>query len=286
MRLGVWIDGYGLFGDVDGNRNTSDTSWTTGGVLGGLDARIGRNSLLGLGGGYANIDVGVSDFGFGGKADVYQGMLYGGHVRERFYVGALGRYAYSDFSTKRRISFGTGASRIDRTAKASFGGHEVGAYAESGYVVAAPAEFQLEPMGSLHYTWLKRDSFSESGASSIDLDVDDETWNSLLGTIGMRVHKTFIIESDRRSLFVPEIWARYAHQFLDRGRPLNASLSGAVTAGSYRVKGATIGAEGAILGAGWSVTSERNFSAFLYYDANINADFVGHAIAGGILLRF
>ncbi len=281
-RVGLWLDGYGLFGDVDGNRNRADTDWRLGGVLGGVDLRLGGRGLLGLAGGYGRLDVGVDRRSLDGDANIFQALLYGGFVSERFYVGGTGRYAYSDFDTRRRLAFGD----LDRRSKGDFDGHDAGVYVESGYVVYAPAEVQLEPMVSFHYTWLKRESFRESGAGSISLDVDGETWNSLIGTAGVRVHRKFRLGAESDFVFVPEIWARYAHQFGDRDRDLDASLRGGSTGLGWRVKGAEIGRPGGIFGVGWSVRRGKLLSALIYYDLNWNPDFLAHGIAGGLLVRF
>lgn len=279
-RWGTWLDGYGLFGNVEGDGNSATADWTVAGALGGVDVRLGQHALVGLGGGYASIDTSVDNRDFDGDVNVYQALLYGGYVSERFYLGALGRYAYDDFGSRRGISFGA----LDRKARGDFNGQEAGGYVEAGVVALAPGGVQLEPMASFHYTWLKRDGFSESGADSVDLEVDEDSWNSLLGTLGVRVHKRFML--DREVSFVPELWARYAHQFGDRDRHLDARFSGATAGGEFRVTGAEAGREGAILGVGWSVQAGRRLSAFIYYDASLSQDLIGHAVAGGFLARW
>jgi CSLREA domain-containing protein len=279
-RWGTWLDGYGLFGNVDGNGNSATADWTVAGALGGVDVRLGQHGLVGLGGGYASIDTSVDNRDFDGDVNVYQALLYGGYVGERFYLGALGRYAYDDFGSSRGISFGA----LDRKARGDFDGQEAGAYVEAGVVAISPGGVQLEPMASFHYTWLERDGFTESGADSVDLEVDQDSWNSLLGTLGVRVHKRFMLERDLS--FVPELWVRYAHQFGDRDRHLDARFSGAPGGGEFRVTGAEAGREGAILGVGWSVQAGRRLSAFLYYDASLSQDLIGHAVAGGFLARW
>ena len=93
-RFGAWLDGYGVFGDVEGDGNSADTHFDLGGVLGGLDLRLSEHALLGAGAGWGSLDVGVSQRSFAGDAEVAQAFLYGGYVRERFYLGGLARYAW------------------------------------------------------------------------------------------------------------------------------------------------------------------------------------------------
>lgn len=284
-RFGLWVDGYGVFGGVDGDANSADTDWTTGGVSAGFDARLGEHGILGLAAGYAYLDVNVDARRFDGEANVFQGGLYGSFVSERFFFGALGRYAFSDFQHRRRLRFGD----VDHGIKASYDGHEAGVYAEGGVVAFDPAGIQIEPMASLNYTWLERDGFAESGSSpghSMNLDVASQSWNSVLGAVGLRLHRRFRIGEAAPLLFIPEIWARYAHQFGDRDRPLDAAISGAVSGGAFRLTGATAARDGVLVGVGWSMNRGDDLSFLVHYDLGWNPDLLNHAIALGLLFRF
>jgi outer membrane autotransporter protein len=286
-RVGLWLDGYGLLGGVDGDGNTAKTKWTVPGVVGGLDVALGRRWVLGLAAGWARLDLDVKHRSMNGEADVFQGGLYGAYVGERLYVGGLARYAYTSYDTSRHVVFGSGVDVIDRTLTADYKGNDLGGYLEAGYVAWAPAGFQIEPMAAFDYTWLQRESFVESGADDIALAVDKATWHSLLGSVGLRVHKSIALQEDEALRMVPELSARYAHQFGDRDRPLDARIVGADPGtGNFQVVGASASSYGAILGLGWSVVREDNLAFFVQYDLNWNRDLLGHALALGLLVRF
>jgi uncharacterized protein with beta-barrel porin domain len=286
-RVGLWLDGYGLLGGVDGDGNTATTEWTVPGVVGGLDVALGRRGVLGLAAGWARLDLDVKGRNMNGEADVFQGGLYGAYVGERLYVGGLARYAYTSYDTSRHVVFGSGVDVIDETLTADYKGNDVGGYLEAGYVAWAPAGFQIEPMAAFDYTWLQRESFVESGADDIALAVDKATWHSLLGSVGFRVHKSIALQQDEALRMVPELSARYAHQFGDRDRPLDARIVGADPGtGSFQVVGASASSYGAILGLGWSVIRDDNLAFFVRYDLNWNRDLLGHALALGLLVRF
>jgi uncharacterized protein with beta-barrel porin domain len=281
-RYGAWVDGYGLHGDQGGGSNTADTDWNGAGGCGGFDYRIGEHALVGVAGGYARVEIGVDGAGFDGSADVYQGALYGSWVGERFHLSSIGRYAFTRFDSKRRIAFDS----IDRRAKASFDGQEAGGHVETGYVAFSPAGVQIEPIGSFDFDWIEHDGYSEKGADSLDLDVSRETWTSLLSAVGLRVHRRFVLDEAERIQFIPEVWGRWGHQFGDRDRPLHARISGASVDGSFRVLGASAGADGALLGAGWSVNRGDGLSFGLYYDVAIDGDSAAHGLAIGALFRW
>ncbi len=286
-RVGLWLDGYGLLGSVDGDGNTAKTEWTVPGVVGGLDVALGRRGALGLAAGWARLDLDVKGRSLKGEADVFQGGIYGAYVGERLYVGGLARYAYTSYDTTRRVVFGYGVDVIDRALTADYKGNDIGAYLEAGYVAWAPAGFQIEPMAAFDYTWLQRESFVESGAEDIALAVEEETWHSLLGSLGFRLHKSIVLQGDERLRMVPELSVRYAHQFGDRDRPVDARIVGAASGtGDFRVVGASASRDGVILGFGWSVIREDNLAFFVQYDLNWNPDLLGHALALGALVRF
>lgn len=279
-RFGFWVDGYGTLGSLDGDTNASGTGWWSGGVLAGLDVVLGRHGLLGLTGGWARLDVDVDHRSLADAADVYQGGLYGAWVGERLYVGALARYAWTSFDTRRRLVFGD----VDRTATADFDGQEVGGFLELGYVAWDPGGWQLEPMVAGHFAWLRRDGFTESGADSLDLVVDQESWTSIVSSVGVRIHKRFAL--DFGLAISPEIWGGWGHQFGDNGRPLSARFQGALTDGQFRVTGATSDRDGGQFGAGWAVSRANDVTFFLYYDGNANADLIAHGVTAGILIRW
>ena len=140
-------------------------------------------------------------------------------------------------------------------------------------------------MAGFNYTWLEREAFTETGADSLNLDVKSETWNSLVSSLGFRAHRIFEIDPKEGWRWIPEMQARWAHEFGDRDRPLTGRLSGA-TAGAFRVLGATAARDGALIGAGWTVTRAEDLALFIHYDLSWNPDLIGHAVSGGLLYRW
>jgi autotransporter-associated beta strand protein len=281
-RFGAWLDGYGLFGGLDGDFNAAGTDWSGGGALLGFDTTLGRHGLLGLAAGYARLHLDVDERLTEGDANLFQGALYGAWVGERVYAGGLLRYAYADHDTERRIAFGG----IDRRATGSFGGHAAGGYAELGVVAAAPAAVQIEPLASVDVSWLRHEGFRESGAGSLDLDVSSQTWLSVVTGLGVRLHRTFTMSDTLGLYFVPELRGRWVHQFGDDDRPVDARITGATTGGAFRVQGANAARDGGVIGVGWAVNRADNLSFFFDYDASLNPDGIGHALGGGILYRW
>ncbi|MGI9590027.1 MAG: autotransporter outer membrane beta-barrel domain-containing protein [Myxococcota bacterium] len=285
-RFGGWVDGYGTFGNLDGSTNSSATSWWSAGVLAGFDLILREHGLLGLTAGWSRVTPDLDDRNLDGKADVFQGGLYGAYVSERIYVGGLARYAYSDFDTDRKLRFA--GTDLAGNASASYSGHEAGGFVELGYVALAPDAWQIEPMVAGHFNWLLRESFRERGSDALidalSLDAEQETWTSIVTAVGVRVHKRFSL--DEALSIQPEVWGAWAHEFGDRDRPLEARFKGAGPgAGRFRVLGATAARDGGQFGAGWSV-SRNDLTLFFYYDGNANADLIANGFTAGVVIRW
>src|SRR5262249_11996458 len=80
LGLGGWLDGYGLFGSLDGDSGSKDLNYLIGGVSLGVDYRIAENWLVGLAGGYAHTELDFDDLQGSQSAETGQGAVYAGYV--------------------------------------------------------------------------------------------------------------------------------------------------------------------------------------------------------------
>ena len=108
----------------------------------------------------------------------------------------------------------------------------------------------------------------------------------MIGSVGLRVHRRFALDDVALDQFVPEVWARYAHEFGDRDREVSARISGATMGGRFRVVSAETGRDGAIFGIGWSVSRADTLSFLFHYELGWNPDLLNHAVAVGALIRW
>jgi outer membrane autotransporter protein len=275
----TWMEGSGVYGDVDGNSNESDFDYTIwGGSLGG-DLLLAEHWVLGLAGGYANTDLDFSSRSGEGGIDTYQGALYAGYVDPRFHVGVSGRYAHNDMDGKRDIVFGA----VNRSASADLDGEDYGARFESGINLFNIGGFVIQPIASVNYNHLEQDGYTESGAVSLNLAVDDFDLDSLVTGVGARVRGRW--EIDQGLWIVPELHGRWLHEFLDTDRLIDARLvSAPVGASAFQIQGVELPRDSGSVGITWSVISDGAWSIAAGYDVILNEDLVQHV--GSIALNF
>jgi len=273
--LRTWFAGSGIYGDVDGNSNESAFDYTIWGGSLGADVQLAEHWVLGLAGGYANTDIDFSSRPGEGELDTYQGAFYAGYVDPRFHLGVSGRYAYNDMDGKREIAYG-----LNRTAKADLDGNDFGARFESGLNLVNIGGFILQPTAAVDYTRLDQDGYTENGAGSLNLAIEDDDLDSLVLGVGMRVHGTWKVDGNLS--IVPELRGRWLHEFLDTDRLIEARL---VSGGSaFQIQGVELPRDSGSIGVAWNVITESAWSIIGSYDAILNEDLVQHV--GSITLSF
>lgn len=289
--LGGWLDGFATFASVDGSGGGSaggagslalgshDQDFNLYGTAGGVDWAFTDGGLVGAAFGYTRSKLSVSDLTTWGTGDTFQGALYGTWASELFYVGGAVRYAWTEMDTTRRITFGS----IYEKADGDFHGSSISGYLETGLAALEGWGSFLQPSASFQYTYLDTEEFTESGAPGLNLNLDSESFNSQILNLGVRVYHPF--EMDPSTDLVPELRVRWAHEFGDLDRTVSARFDDVTTGPAvFRVKGADVGRDAAVVGAGWTVVGENNMVLSLNYDATLNQNLVGHTVAVGVLI--
>jgi len=277
--LAGWLDGYGVFANVDADANAAGYDYSVAGTTLGIDWRPSEEVLVGGALGYAHTALDFDAHDAFTSGDTIQTALYAAYTRERVHAGGLVRYAHGDYSSARSIAEGG----FDARAKASLYGDEAGAFVEGGVVVAEFRGIRLQPMASFDYLHLWRSSFSERGADVLDLLVGSTEIDSMVLSAGARAHTEF--EFQRDYIIAPELWVRWGHEFGDTEREIVAALRGAPNA-PFTVVGVEAARDSVHLGGGWSVRGPNDLNLFIHYDAAINTAYTIHAIRAGALVAF
>jgi uncharacterized protein with beta-barrel porin domain len=270
VRPSAWVDGLGLFGQLDGDTGEADVDALLYGATLGADATIAEQFVVGLAAGYARSDVDLDHR----EADVYgdtvQGALYAGFVDPRGYVSGYGRYAYTFQDSTRRIE----SSTLSRRAKADWDAQDYGAGVEAGVTLASYRGFAFQPIAGVDWLRLTEESYTESGAGSLNLIVDPETLETTAARFGGRVFGR--VDMGDPGVLVPELRAFYQHLSGDRERALEATLVGTPGLTSIGVRGAELPRDNLLLGIGWNVLVGQQLSVSFDYDAVLGSDRVDH----------
>lgn len=168
---------------------------------------------------------------------------------EDFYVNAIVGGAYHGYNVDRKIQFGA----IDRTAQGNPGAWEFDAAISTGYNFEAGG-FVFGPMTSLQYTYLGVGGFAETGAGSLNLDVDPYNSSSLLYTLGFQI--AYPIEVTSAWRVTPMLFASWQHEFLQNAYNINAAFLGGGPAAPF------------------SYETEDPLRDFLYGGVGLNIEFL------------
>jgi len=276
-RWGFFANGSGSFGDQETTPSQSGYNYTTAGATVGADYRLTDHLALGLASGYSDTDSNLT--GSGGKVDATMVTLqpYLSYFTDNFYLNASVSAGFNGYDTERKILFGT----VDRTARGETDGREVSAFIGGGYDFKA-GSLSVGPTFSAQYTKLWIDRFSETGANSLDLTVDDQTAESVQTTIGGRLAYKMKFGG---FAVTPEINAAYEHEFSNNSRGIKAQL--AQGSNAFQTQTSNPRRDAIVAGGSIGLNLTENLTFNLSYSQEFgHSDYIEQTINGTLRLVF
>jgi autotransporter-associated beta strand protein len=277
----VWGSALGGVGSVNGDYNASTTTYNFGGAAVGIDYRLDPRFLVGLAASYTAGNLWVNGFPGKGWSNNVGVAAYGSFTQGGFYADLLGGYAYYGNQLQRQITI----SGLQRTAWGSTGANQALGQVETGYRIGvyAPANATLTPFARLQGSSVTQNGFTESGAQSLNLNVQQQTTNSLRTLFGLDLVGAVPLGADR----TVDLGLRlgWQHEFASTARSLTAALSGAPFA-AFTVYGATPQPDSAVvsLRAGTSIAAATQL--YLRYDGEIGSGSDNHTLNLGLRLSW
>lgn len=180
---GFWMQGFGGWGDWDGDGNAASLERSTGGAIAGVDTLVG-GWRLGAAGGYSQTSFDVDDRRSSGDADGYHAAVYAGSSWDNVFLRAGAAYSWSDIETKRRIT-----SPIADELEAEYGAGTAQIFGELAY----RADFGglvIEPFANAAYVNLHTEGFSEKGGVAA-LESKSSSSDSVVTVLGLRPEVRF-----------------------------------------------------------------------------------------------
>ncbi len=180
---GFWMQGFGSWGDWDGDGNAASLDRSTGGAIAGVDTLFG-DWRLGIAGGYSQTSFDVDDRRSSGDADGYHAAVYAGTNWDKVFLRAGAVYSWTDIATKREIT-----SPIVDELEADYGAGTAQLFGELAY----RADFGglvLEPFANAAYVNLHTEGFTEKGGAAA-LESKSSSSDSVVTTLGLRPEVRF-----------------------------------------------------------------------------------------------
>lgn len=254
-------------------------NFSTGGLTAGADYRISENFAAGLSGGYLH-----------GHASVYSPTngtvdnnsarygVYATFFDENFHANLYVGGAADFFTTSRSLSFGA----LSRTATASPRGSEFNVDPSVSYDITAKGWGIFTPFAGLDYDRLRVNSFTESGADSLDLSVGPQTAETLESNLGIRFSEKLALGSNTVIPFASLGWR---HEFENQSRSIDAQLA-AGGATQFSINTGNYAQNGTLLGLGVSGSWSQNITTKFEYTGDFRSHYFDNMLNAIVRWKF
>jgi uncharacterized protein YhjY with autotransporter beta-barrel domain len=276
-RWGAWVSGTVTKADESTRYDSPGYQATTGSPTLGVDYRLADDLAVG---GLLHLWTTGANFGDGSRLGVETVFIggYGTYSHDHWYANALVGAGYSNYDNDRQTLSGA-------TAYSSPSGNKILATVSGGYdFVEGP--WRISPVAGLQYDHTGIDSYSESGAGALDLNIADENIDSLRSKLGFRIMRNF---QWMGWTFTPDVRASWYHEFLNQTRGVTESSAGSPALGEFVVDTVKPDDDFAMAGVGISATPaafDRNVTFFTTYNTQAGSHYVSQTVSGGLRIGF
>lgn len=268
--LVFWTQGFGSWGDLDGNGNAASANRRIGGFLSGVDAALDDNWRAGFAVGYSRSDMRVGARLSSAEIDGYHLALYAGGS-----VGALalrggGTWTWNDIDTQRSVLFPGFFQQVD----ASYNGDVGQVFGEMALPLSA-GRIAYEPFANIAYVRVSADRFAEQGGDAALIGLGNSQ-NTGFTTLGLR------LAADGGTV-IPRASFAWQHAFGDVN-PLTGLALGSGAA--FGISGVPLARNAALIDAGLDFVIAQEATLGISYNGEIAGDIDDHGIAGRLNWRF
>ncbi|MFT5427248.1 MAG: outer membrane autotransporter protein [Gammaproteobacteria bacterium] len=273
--VGMWLQGFGSTIDQDNRKGINGFDADTVGTSFGVDTLLRDNLRVGAAFSYASTEVDTNDSNNNVDIDSYQGALYASYESGPWFVDGIASYAQNDYDSTRNVVAGT----VNRIAKADFDADQFGIKGTVGRTFNV-YNVDLTPYVALHYVYLDTDGYTESGAGTVNLTVDDEEADFLQSTLGVSLSKE--METNNGTKYTPEAHIAWLHEYLDENQNNTSTFTGG--GGSFTTNGFDPADDSVNIGASVAIYNNNNIDVRAAYDFEAKSDYDSHT--GQLTLRY
>ena len=213
-----WGKAMGNVGNQDNRSGLSGYEIAAAGLALGYDVPLSDQTRVGLGGGYTNTSIDDNNSAARTKIDSYQVTGYFDYAPQPWFMRAALTAGIDKYDSNRLISF----PGIAREVNADYRGKQYTgliAIGKNFYV----NETTITPLASLQASHIKVDGFNEKGGGDVNLKVNDQDYNFLQSSLGVKAER--VIKTSNGAVS-PEIHARWLHDFNSTTMEQTASFAG------------------------------------------------------------
>lgn len=262
---GFWVDVLSGKSEIDSDDGFAGVDTDFYGLIGGFDIQASNEWIMGVSVGYTSGEYDVDDRSGSGDLDTINLGAYTAFIFGNWRLNGGVGVSWDDYEPSRRVTVGT----FDQNASADFEGLTYSIDGTATYRVDLGGDFRLEPFGTIEYFRSRTDDYSETGAGAANLTIEEQDFDALYTTLGVRLHRTFLLD---RNAITPEVRAGWQHEWLDTEADATARFLNAGVTGPIKITGVDPDDDAALLGAGITADFNRKFSLRLDYDTRISSN--------------
>lgn len=271
-EAGVWIQGFGGWGNNDGDDNAADLERSTQGVFVGIDSTLDSAWRIGVAGGYSRSDYDVDRLRSSADIDSYTLAAYAGRSFGPLGVRLGAAHAWHEVDTRRSIDVAESGS-----AKANYDARTAQVFGEIGYALDAGAA-SLEPYAGLAYVDVHNDDYRESGAVGLHGRSDDA--DLVFSTLGLRARTPFTLGGVSAGWSAAFGWQ---HAFGDTTPSAEQSFPGG---DAFSVDAVPVGEDAIALETGLELSLSPMTSVGIGYAGKLARDARDQNVSAGVRVRF
>ncbi|MBA8901330.1 autotransporter domain-containing protein [Phyllobacterium sp. P30BS-XVII] len=269
----IWGHAYGSWGHAQSDGNAAAYSRNIGGIVTGVDGRIGEKWRLGVLAAYGNTSL--HGAGSSASADSYQLGVYGGTKMDALTLSFGTSFAHHAIDTNRKLRFG----RMAETDSASYAANALQVFGEAAYRIDTPY-VMFEPFAGVAYTHLKADDFRETGGVAA-LSGASAATDLTTTTLGLRT--SYSVALSEKTMVTARGMAGWKHAFGDTAP--DASMAFA-SGRAFSIKGLGTARDAALIEAGLDFDIGNATSIGVSYAGQFSDRNHDNALKADLTVRF
>ncbi len=272
---GLWLNGYGQWGDGDSPDFRFGSDHRIYGVAGGVDFAVG-GVRLGVAAGYSEDEVDYIQGNSSGKSEAWQVGGYAAFASGPLQIDAQLAYVSGDINATKQVNAGSGATLITGTSAATTNGDLFKGIATIGYNLGTE-NLTVRPYIGVDYTSGKVDGFTETGMGVLNLTVADIDADRTDAVVGINIAAPM-------GNVTPYVNASYNYRTDNDPRTVTAYFNG-LTGSPFTVTAINSGRSSIEADAGLAVNI-GGASVFVGYQGTFRNDLDSHGVNGGVRFSF
>lgn len=290
-RFNLFVNGLGGFGDIKATSTEDGANINSGGFLVGADYRFNDNLVTGLAIGYSHV---ASDFinnaytsGGSIQSDIFNISAFSTFDIDDSYVDTIFTYGRSDFDSSRSVVVLSNNSNsvggANRTATADPVGNQYSAGVGFGHNFHFGA-LTVNPFVRGTYMYGQIDRYSERGAFGLNLDVQEQEFESAQTIVGGQLSYVF---NQSYGVIIPQISFSWNHEYKNDARKILASYSADPAQFTLTANTAAPDRDYFLLGGGLSGVLQNGVQLYFNYQTLLGYQNVtSHGFSSGVRIEF